>query len=87
MNTRKSGLNFGRKMVESAPFSLKKGELLKLRVFVDKSIVEVYANNRQAIARSVYPTLGGIGVELFSKGNDVKVLSVKRWEMMPSNPY
>ena len=58
-----------------------------LRVFVDKSIVEVFANDRQAVARRVYPKLGGLGVKLFAKGGDVKVLSVKAWELMPSNPY
>jgi len=58
-----------------------------LRIFVDKSIVEVYANDRQAIARSIYPTLGGTGVKLFAKEGDVKVLSAKAWELMPSNSY
>lgn len=38
-DTRKSGLSFGRKMVEEAPFELKKGEPLVLRVFIDKSVV------------------------------------------------
>jgi beta-fructofuranosidase len=83
----KSSLGFGRKIIESGPFELKKDEPLVLRVFVDKSIVEVYANDRQAVARSIYPTLGGTGIKLFAKGGDVKVLSVKGWEVMPSNPY
>jgi beta-fructofuranosidase len=73
--------------VESAPFELKKGEPLVLRVFVDKGIVEVYANDRQAIARGIYPKLGGTGVKLFAKGGTVKITSVKAWEIMPSNPY
>jgi beta-fructofuranosidase len=83
----KSSIGFGRKNIESAPFELKKNEPLVLNVFVDKSIVEVYANDRQAIARSIYPTLGGTGVKLFAEGGDVKVLSVKAWELTPSNPY
>jgi len=58
-----------------------------LRIFVDKSIVEVFANDRQAIARSVYPRLGGTGIKLFAKGGAVKIPSVKAWEIMPSNPY
>ena len=47
--------NGGRKAVERAPLELKKGEPLTLRVFVDKSIVEVYANDRQAIGRHSLP--------------------------------
>jgi beta-fructofuranosidase len=82
-----SSLDLGRRNIESAPFELQKVEPLVLRVFVDKSIVEVYANNRQAIGRSIYPRLGGTGVKLFAKGGDVKVVSIKAWELMPTNPY
>ena len=83
----KSSIGFGRKNIESAPFELQKDEPLVLRVFVDKSIAEVFANDRQAIGRSIYPKLGGTGVKLFAKGGDVKVLSIKAWEIMPTNPY
>ena len=87
VDTRKSGLKFGKKIIEEAPLELKEGEPLILRIYVDKSIVEVYANNRQAIARRVYPTLGGTGVSVFSNGGNVEIKSIKRWEIMPSNPY
>lgn len=82
----KSSLDLGRRNIESAPFALKKGENLVLRVFVDKGIVEVFANDRQAIGRCVYPRLGGTGVKLFAKGGDIRVLSVKAWELTASNP-
>ena len=71
VDTRKSGLGFGRKILEEAPFELKKDEPLVLRIFIDKSIIEVYANNRQAITRRIYPTLGGTGITLFSNGVDI----------------
>jgi len=87
LDTRKSGLKFGRKIIEEAPFELKRGEALVLRIFVDKPIVEVFANKRQAIARRIYPTLEGTGICLFSKGGNLKIQSIKAWEMMPSNPY
>lgn len=86
-DTRKSGLAFGRKIVEEAPLELVNGEPLSLRIFIDKSIVEVFANDRQAIARMVYPTLGGKGISLFSKGGDIEVSKLKLWELSPSNPY
>ena len=87
IDTRKSGLSFGRKIVEEAPFELQNGEPLILRIFIDKSIVEVFANDRQAIARAIYPTLGGHGITLFSEGGDTDIKSVKSWELSPSNPY
>lgn len=86
-DTRKSGLEFGRKIIEEAPFELKNGEPLVLRVFIDKSIIEVFANDRQAIGRMVYPTLGGKGISLFSEGGNIDVKSVIAWELSPSNPY
>ena len=78
----------GRKVVERAPFALKPGEPLKLRVFVDKSVVEVFANDRQAIGRRVYPARNdSLGVSLFASGGTAHFKTVKAWEMMPANPY
>lgn len=83
----KSSLLYGRRNIESAPFELKKGENLVLNIYVDRGIVEVFANDRQAIARTIYPTQGGTGVQLFSKGGNAKVVSVNTWDLVASNPY
>ena len=83
----KSGLPV-RAAVERAPFALKDGETLSLRVFVDKAVVEVFANERQAIGRRVYPTRNeSLGVALFADGGDARADTVKAWRMMPSQPY
>jgi beta-fructofuranosidase len=86
-DTRRSGLGYGRKMIEEAPFELRKGEPLNLKRYIDRSVIEVYANDRQAIARMVYPTLGGKGVSIFAKGGTVKVKNINGWELSPANPY
>ncbi len=78
----------GRKVVERAPLELRQGDALKLRVFVDRSVVEVYANDRQAICRRVYVgDSKNLGVRLFSEGGEASILSLKAWTMNPSNPY
>ena len=83
----KSGID-GRRTIERAPLKLKDGESLRLRVFVDKSVVEIYANDRQAICRRVYPGRDdSLGVVLFANSGQARFSSVKVWEMMPSNPY
>lgn len=87
VDTRKSSLSFGRKIIEEAPLKLKDGETLTLKIYIDRSIIEVYANDRQAIARRFYPMLGGNGISIFSKDGDVIVDSFRTWEIMPSNPY
>ncbi|MCC7374681.1 MAG: GH32 C-terminal domain-containing protein [Verrucomicrobiales bacterium] len=89
IDTRAASLTEGPKVVESAPFSLDGRESLKLRVFVDKSVVEVFANDgRQAVARRLYPSRpDSLGVSLFAKGGDARVAKVRAWDMAASNPY
>ena len=78
----------GRKAVERAPFELRDNEDLHLRVFVDKSVVEIYANDRQAICRRVYPGRDdSLGIVLFAKGGNAAFERVTAWNMMPSNPH
>ena len=80
----------GRRVLESAPLKLRDDEPLKLRVFIDKCVVEVFANDRQAITRRVYPARDdSTGVALFMDGNAgaSTEVQVKAWEMAPANPY
>jgi beta-fructofuranosidase len=78
----------GLQTVEAGPFRLEVNELLTLRVLLDKSIVEVYANDRQAVVRRIYPTYpASVGVKLFSEGGAMRVHRLTAWEMMPSNAY
>ena len=78
----------GRKTVERAPFTLKPGEPLALRVFVDRSVIEVYANDRQAIGRRVYPVRpDSLGVSLYTKGGKAILKTATAWEIMPTNPF
>ena len=77
----------GNKIVEKAPLKLKVNENINLRVFIDNSIIEVFANDRQAICRRIYPEKNGNGLNLFSIGGDINVKSLKLWEIMPSNSY
>ena len=87
VDTRLSSLRYGRKAIERAPLELKNGELLELRIFIDRSIVEVFANDRQAIARRIYPTLNGKGFRVSARRGKSEIKSLKRWKLMPSNPY
>jgi len=88
IDTTKSSSGEGPKSVEGGPFELKPDESLKLQVFVDKSVVEVFANDRQAVMRRVYPTRkDSQGVALFSQGGSAKAKSIEVWDMAPSNPW
>ena len=88
IDTRRSSADMGKRVVEGGPFSLQWGELLSLRVLVDKSVVEIFANDRQGVFRRIYPSRAdSVGVKLFAEGGAARVHSVRAWDVMPSNPY
>lgn len=67
---------------ENAQFLMRKDELLKLRIFIDKSVVEVFANDKQCVAMRVYPGLSeSTGVSICSKGQDSKLMLLNAWQM------
>ena len=67
---------------EIAPVFLAPEENLKMRVFIDKSIVEVFVNNRQCLAVRVYPNReDSVGVALRAVGRDVRLVVLDAWEM------
>jgi len=80
--------HLGADCVQTAPFSLAAGENLKLRVFLDGSILEIFANNRQCITQRIYPTReDSTGVVLFSQGGSARVRTLQAWEMAATNPW
>jgi beta-fructofuranosidase len=67
---------------ETAGVYLAPGETLKLRIFVDKSVVEVFANGRQCLAVRVYPGRAeSTGVSLRAQGADATLCSLDAWQM------
>jgi sucrose-6-phosphate hydrolase SacC (GH32 family) len=63
------------------PFALREGEDLTLRIFIDKSMVEVFVNDRQAAVAWHEYDPADLQVSLFSKGGDVRVNRVAAWDM------
>jgi len=67
---------------ETAPFLLEEGETIELRVFIDKSVVEVFVNGIQTVAARVYPGMEkSIGVSLRSQGKESQLISLDAWQM------
>jgi beta-fructofuranosidase len=74
--------------VEAGPLALQAGEPLVLRVFVDRSVVEAFANDRQAAVRHIYPSRpDSLSVSVFAEGGAIKVRLLQAWQMAPSNPW
>jgi len=67
---------------ETAPVFIDKNESLKLRVFIDRSVVEVFVNGRQCVAMRVYPgRKDSVAVSLESRGRDAVLKSLDAWQM------
>ena len=69
---------------ETAPVYVAPQEPLRLRVFVDRSVVEVFVNGRQCAAVRVYPARpDSVGVSLRAQGQEVVVSRLDVWKMAP----
>ena len=69
-----------------ALFTLSAGERLQLRVFLDKSMLEMFANRRQCVTQRIYPSRpDSIGVSLFSVGTAARVHAVEAWDLTSTN--
>lgn len=84
VDTRQSG-SLNRPVLEEAPLVLAENEQLELILYIDKSVLEVFANDRQAITRRIYnpkemlPEFGVFG--------DGVITELKSFRMMPTMPY
>ncbi|RBW70859.1 hypothetical protein DS031_04610 [Bacillus taeanensis] len=58
------------------------GDHLKLHMYLDRSMIEAYANGLKSITTRVYPTRAdALGIELWSDNGKALVKSMKVWEM------
>jgi fructan beta-fructosidase len=61
---------------------LEHNESIKLHVFVDRSSVEVFANDgERVLSERIYPPPGSDGIELYSHGASGSVVSLTIWEL------
>ncbi|MGQ9879746.1 MAG: GH32 C-terminal domain-containing protein [Armatimonadota bacterium] len=68
--------------VRFAPLALGEEELLRLRLFVDRSVIELYANGHLCLTSRVYPQgMGGYQPRLFAEGGTVRLRRVEGWTL------
>ena len=71
-----------------APFSiadLPKGEDVELRIFIDKYLVEVFANGRQAMVASYDDYIGKPDLNAFTVGAPTTIKKLEIWKLKPTN--
>jgi beta-fructofuranosidase len=74
-----------RRSVVEAPLTLDATEPLRLRIFLDKAMLEVFANDRQCITQQIYPSRAdSLLVKAFSLGGEARINTVNAWAMAPA---
>ncbi len=66
----------------TGPLPLAPDEPLLLHIFIDCSVIEVFANYRLCMSCRVYPSRSdSLGVGLFARGGNARLKSLDVWEM------
>ena len=82
------GYLWGKDKIQKAELTLERNENLDLRIFIDRSVIEVFVNKKLALVQRIYPVdEDSDQVILFSKGGSVQVPILESWKLHPSNPY
>jgi beta-fructofuranosidase len=75
-------LEHGSRDWASAPDATSPGKLLTLRVFIDRSVVEVFVNGKVYLAMRVYPARkDSLGISVRAQGQDAVLKRLDAWQM------
>ena len=67
---------------ETGFYVLDDDKILKLRIFIDNSSVEVFAEGKEYLAMRIYPSLEeSTGVSIRVQGKDAVLRSLDAWQM------
>ncbi len=76
------GLHYLRgRTVQEAPLRLDGAAPLRLRIFLDRSVLEVFAGRQRYLAQRIYPGPDATGLRLFSRGGSTTVTRIRAWQL------
>jgi beta-fructofuranosidase len=79
---RSSGSDTAHRGVQGGQLELARDEPLRLHIFLDRSVVEVFANGRACVTSRIYPSRDdSLGVELFVQRGRARLTALDIWEM------
>jgi beta-fructofuranosidase len=69
---------------QGGSFTLAESETLKLRIFLDASVIEIFANDRACLTSRIYPSRPDcLGVGTLAKEGTARLKALDVWEMRP----
>ena len=80
--TKSGDVSFSKDFPGRYSTTLQSTKRIKLHIFVDRSSVEVFANDGEKVMTDrIYPPPGSTGIELYSTGGAGKVVSLTIWPL------
>ena len=68
--------------VHDGPLALEEGERLRFHLFMDRSVLELFANERTCLASRIYPSRAdSVEIDLHARGGSVTLRSLDIWTM------
>ena len=72
--------------IQKAPLDIPADEPLKLKIFLDHSVVEIFANAHQCLTQRIYPTRSdSLNLSIFCQKGPIQITSLDIWEITPTN--
>ena len=72
--------------IQKAPFKFESIKHLQLHIFLDKSILEIFVNDRICLTQRIYPTRkDSLGIEFFSSRGKAELKKLSVWDMHTTN--
>jgi beta-fructofuranosidase len=69
---------------QGGALALAEDETLKLQVFLDASVIEIFANDRACLTSRIYPSRSdSLGIGVFARGHNARLKALSIWEMRP----
>ncbi len=63
-----------------APLSLAEGDRkLKLRIFIDRSVLEVFANETACVTKTISPLEANVALEIRAEGGNANAKRIQAW--------
>ena len=73
---------------QQAPFRLDKKEHLRLHILLDRSVLELFANNRLCMTQRIYPTRpDSLMVRVFSRNGSAVIRHIDAWDIAATNIF
>ncbi len=70
--------------IQKGALRLEGTEPLRLRIYIDASVLETFANGKASLSDRIYPVNpASLGIGLFAKGGTARMRSMTVWELSP----